>query len=1213
MSMGLSVAARHRYLRTAAPGFLAVLSLASLLFIGRAVLGAGTATIYVSASSTCTTGCGSQASPWKTISAAVTDANSQMSAGTATGAVIQVGAGTYPEHVAIYPDIHVVCNSPATTTINAAGLGRSVVNICCGNVVGRPDADFSIDGCKITGGAGELRNTANAGGGVLVFGDAVVSNNLITGNSVSGTQSDFFGGGVYIATGNAVVIGNTISRNIVNPPPVNGPTNSFGFGGGIFAVGPASGVTTLVRIEGNLITQNLAQGEVGQGGGVYIDGNPGTQVLRNLFIGNASVFSGGGLEVRSYLDIRDNLFYGNTTGLYGGALEVYEVTGTIINNTVFGNSATNTNTPSGYSFASYAGGIAVETLLTQSPPQITLQNNLIGINTVTSNGTGGGVHSDRTTPIILNNDLWGNLKLPSTSSNIQGDFTDAQVIGSNGNLSADPLFVHAPLFSDATIAAGTTTTVAMRDVSRYAVNQKIEYDNDGVIRTITAVNTSSKVLTFTAALSAASAAGRLVTDWGASTNPTEDFHLGPSSPVIDKGSNTGISTFDLDGLPRATDGDGDGSAIVDMGAYEVQPPDSDGDGVPNAQDCAPLVNSVWAPPGLVGDTVAVTTPSPTTWQWLRIPQANAYNVYRGTINGPFAYNHTCFENASPDRATTDPATPAVGSVFYYYVSAAAVGSCGEGGLGTSYPGVSGSPAPVPNTAPCGASAADADGDGVININDDCPLVANASQADQDHDGVGDACDNCPAIANPDQSDKNADGVGDKCQDSDGDGYTADVDCNDSNASVHPGALETCNNVDDNCNGQVDENLGTSTCGTGACQRTVNNCVNGIPQSCTPGTPQTEVCNGLDDDCNGQVDDGLGTVSCGTGACLRTAQACVGGVPGTCTPGTPTTEVCNNIDDDCDGIVDDGLGSTTCGTGACQRTVNNCVGGVPQTCSPGSPTAEVCNGIDDNCNGIVDDGLGTITCGVGACQATAPACVNGSAGTCTPGNPTTEVCNGIDDDCDGIVDDHMIDSDGDGLTDCVDPDDDNDGVPDASDCAPLLNSVSAAPAVLGDTLVVTPGAPAGSFQWTQLVQANVYNVYRGVAGPNTPGAYLSTLVCLIPDDPRASFSDAAVPPVGQVFYYLITGTNVCAEGSAGNSSDGTPRALPQACVSPGADTDHDGVLDRNDDCPLVSNPATPQQPDVDHDGRGDACDNCPTVYNPDQIDSNNNGVGDACGG
>lgn len=42
-------------------------------------------------------------------------------------------------------------------------------------------------------------------------------------------------------------------------------------------------------------------------------------------------------------------------------------------------------------------------------------------------------------------------------------------------------------------------------------------------------------------------------------------------------------------------------------------------------------------------------------------------------------------------------------------------------------------------------------------------------------------------------------------DNDGDGYSADQgDCDDANADVHPGAAELCNGIDDNCNGTIDE-------------------------------------------------------------------------------------------------------------------------------------------------------------------------------------------------------------------------------------------------------------------------------------------------------------------------------------------------------------------------------------------------------------------------
>ncbi|MEL6177694.1 MAG: thrombospondin type 3 repeat-containing protein [Myxococcota bacterium] len=57
-----------------------------------------------------------------------------------------------------------------------------------------------------------------------------------------------------------------------------------------------------------------------------------------------------------------------------------------------------------------------------------------------------------------------------------------------------------------------------------------------------------------------------------------------------------------------------------------------------------------------------------------------------------------------------------------------------------------------------------------------------------------------------------------------------------------------------------------------------------------------------------------------------------------------------------------------------------------------------------------------------------------------------------------------------------------------------------------------------------------------------------------------------------------------------------------------DIDNDGVFDVFDNCPLVPNP---NQFNSDLDTIGDACDNCPSVENPAQFDSNGNGLGDAC--
>jgi hypothetical protein len=86
-----------------------------------------------------------------------------------------------------------------------------------------------------------------------------------------------------------------------------------------------------------------------------------------------------------------------------------------------------------------------------------------------------------------------------------------------------------------------------------------------------------------------------------------------------------------------------------------------------------------------------------------------------------------------------------------------------------------------------------------------------------------------------------------------------------------------------------------------------------------------------------------------------------------------------------------------------------------------------------------------------------------------------------------------------------------------------------------------------------------------------------------------------------------------------------------CGMQDTDMDADGLYDCNDNCPEDPNPnqedgdgdevgdvcdncrhlSNPNQRDVDSDGVGDKCDNCAGVYNPDQEDSDHDGLGDAC--
>jgi MYXO-CTERM domain-containing protein len=251
--------------------------------------------------------------------------------------------------------------------------------------------------------------------------------------------------------------------------------------------------------------------------------------------------------------------------------------------------------------------------------------------------------------------------------------------------------------------------------------------------------------------------------------------------------------------------------------------------------------------------------------------------------------------------------------------------------------------------------------------------------------------------------------------------------------------EECNGLDDDCDTDVDEGLGQTTCGLGVCNHTVDNCVSGVPNPCDPYyNAGTEVCDGDDNDCDGVV-DGLQQVCYPTATVGCTESGGVWSCEGTCSTGiqdcpvggagtwgacqyatTPVAEICDNADNDCDGVVDDGLSqvcyplgygaatgcsSPTSCTGVCQVGSRSCTAGSWGACTGAvTPTPESCNNADDDCDGTVD-GISRscqIQNGFGTCTGT-ETCTAGAWGGCSAQTPAAETCNNADDDCDGAID------------------------------------------------------------------------------------------------------------------------------------------------------------------------------------------------------------------
>ena len=304
---------------------------------------------------------------------------------------------------------------------------------------------------------------------------------------------------------------------------------------------------------------------------------------------------------------------------------------------------------------------------------------------------------------------------------------------------------------------------------------------------------------------------------------------------------------------------------------------------------------------------------------------------------------------------------------------------------------------------------DKDGDGVPDELDCAPLnPAISPEKEEVCDGVDNDCDYVVDEAFPDLD---SDGLKDCIDgDDDGDGDPDDGDCAPLDPTVNHAALETCDGADQDCDSEIDEGLGMLACGKGVCFHTLPACAEGVVQVCDPMEgAAAESCDGLDNDCDGIVDEDLGWLLCGLGQCQHLVYGCGAGQPAECDAYEGAQpEGCDGVDNDCDGMVDDDLGTTTCGLGVCEHTLANCLGGVPQVCDPlQGAMPELCDGGDNDCDGEVDEELGSTTCGLGECEHAVVNCAGGVPQMCNPiEGLSPEVCDGLDNDCDGEVDDDL---------------------------------------------------------------------------------------------------------------------------------------------------------------------------------------------------------------
>jgi beta propeller repeat protein len=429
-------------------------------------------------------------------------------------------------------------------------------------------------------------------------------------------------------------------------------------------------------------------------------------------------------------------------------------------------------------------------------------------------------------------------------------------------------------------------------------------------------------------------------------------------------------------------------------------------------------------------------------------------------------------------------------------------------------------------------------------------------------------------------------------DVDGDTYLNEIyggtDCDDADSTINPGATELCDYIDNNCDGSPDEifpnlgspcwnNYGSCTSEQGIMVCAAVGSVEPVECNAPWPVPTQETCDGTDNDCDGFIDDADTDIASDdpivTGASIYFH------------------------DGDLDGYGDASSSGLFCSAPASYVADSSDCNDLYPEVFPGNP--EVCDGLDNDCDGVIDndsgaptnfyadsdtDGFGDPDNVVTACDAP-PGYVADNT-DCDDDDITSypdgdEVCDGSDNNCDGRYDEDYPDTDGDLVADCVDPDDDGDWVDDPVDNCPLVYNL----------------APQGDFDTDGIGDL----CDPDADGDGFEGKHYGGDDCN-DRDPTVYPGDGTCEAIEEQL---------------------KPRNPPEV-----EDTDGDGVLDPDDNCPSVANA---NQENADSDSYGDACDpcpvnvendqdgdgvcentdNCPLDLNPGQEDLDQDTLGDAC--
>ena len=252
-------------------------------------------------------------------------------------------------------------------------------------------------------------------------------------------------------------------------------------------------------------------------------------------------------------------------------------------------------------------------------------------------------------------------------------------------------------------------------------------------------------------------------------------------------ANTPQDDADRDGLGDACDNcidtanppqdesDGDGVGDACDNCLDLPNPaqdDADSDGLGDLCDCFPddAANPPLDLPGLL--LVSKAAPPAVEISWTPAVNSLGHDLLRAWVRpgqpvGEALGTLQCIADvpAPGDRAQDPLGRP--WALHLYLVTSRCNGETSA--LGWDSNGTERWPPPFVRP-PCPEPVRDSDGDGVQDVADLCPWVADPARSDADGDAIGDACDACPLGFDPAARDLDGDGLGDACDcDLDGDG------------------------------------------------------------------------------------------------------------------------------------------------------------------------------------------------------------------------------------------------------------------------------------------------------------------------------------------------------------------------------------------------------------------------------------------------------------